>query len=305
MSQSLSDLELTVIDDGSTDGTEGVVTSIRDRRLRYVRSEHLGIPAIVNVGFELSRGEYVIVCHDHDSYDPDFLRELAELLDRHPSATYAHSGVVILDPSGTNETMRFIYDYPELADGREFLIRHLLQGTASPVTAISMVRRSALNGAFLDPRYMACADVELWMRLSLIGDVAYTPRPLLKLRERDSSSLYFQKLHELTELVLQAKESYLSEISDLAARRRAIRNWRADANLTGLAALCSALEHNQQAVIPGLQDFVRRRGTPAGALAIELISLLPGPIGASVLRALRRIRHLVRPVHSRPVHGTS
>jgi glycosyltransferase involved in cell wall biosynthesis len=294
-----------VIDDGSTDTTEEVVTSVRDPRLRYVRSKHLGIPAIVNAGFELCRGEYVIVCHDHDSYDPDFLRELAQLLDRHPSATYAHSGVVILDPSGTNETMRFIYDYPELADGREFLTRHLLQGTASPVTAISMVRRSSLNGAFLDPRYMGCADVELWMRLSLIGDVAYTPRPLLRLRERDSTSLYFQRLHELTELVLRAKESYLSEISDLAARRRAVRNWQADANLTGLAALCSALEHNQEAVIPGVKQFVRRRGTPAGALAIELISLLPKPIGASILRALRRIRHLVRPIHSRLAHGTS
>lgn len=305
MSQSLSNLELTVIDDGSTDRTEDVVTSIRDRRLRYVRSEHLGIPAIVNAGFELSRGEYVIVCHDHDSYHPDFLAELAQLLDRHPSATYAHSGVVILDSTGTSETMRFIYDYPELADGREFLTRHLLQGTASPVTAISMVRRSALNGAFLNPRYMACADVELWMRLSLAGDVAYTPRPLLRLRERDSSSLYFQRLHELTELVLQAKESYLGEIPDLADRRRAIRNWRADANLTGLAALCSALEHNQQAVIPGVKEFVRRRGTPAGVLAIELISLLPRSIGASVLRALRLIRLLVRPIHFRLARGVS
>ncbi len=294
LSQSLTDVVLTVMDDGSTDNTRQVMEGLLDPRLRYVRCEHMGIPAIVNAGFELSRGEYVIVCHDHDRYHPEFLSELAQLLDRHPSATYAHSGVVILDSSGTCEATRYISDYPELTNGREFLTRHLLQRIASPVTAISMVRRSALKGNFLDPRYGGCADVELWMRLSVAGDVAYTPRPLLWLRERDSHSLYFQRAHELTDRVLEAKEPYLNTISNPFERRRITKRWRTDANLTGLSAMCSALEHGQPALVPGIKDFVRRRGTMAGSLALHLIALLPAPLGASALNRLRQVRHLAR-----------
>ena len=294
LSQSLTDLTLSVMDDGSTDDTVDVVKQFRDPRLRYIRCEHLGIPAIVNAGFESSPGEYVIVCHDHDRYHPEFLATLASLLDRHSSATYAHSGVVILDPAGNCETTRFIYEFAELTDGREFLRRHLLRRIASPVTAISMVRRSAINGTFLDPRYGGCADVELWMRLCLAGDVAYTPRPLLSLRERDSESLYFQRLHELSEYVLTAKESYLEAIGDAAERRRITRRWKTDVNLTGLVAICSALDQRQPTVVPGILDFVQRRGTTAGALAVRLFASLPTPFAASVLNGLRQARHLAR-----------
>src|SRR5215471_5536799 len=294
LSQSLSDLTLIVMDDGSTDETGEVIKQFRDPRLRYLRCEHLGIPAIVNAGFESAPGEYVIVCHDHDRYHPEFLETLAGLLDRHSSATYAHSGVVILDPTGTSERMRFIYDYAEVTSGREFLRRHLLRRIASPVTAISMVRRSAINGKFLDPRYAGCADVELWMRLCLAGDVAYTPRPLLSLRERDSESLYFQRLHELSEYVLTAKESYLEAIGDAAERRRITRRWKTDVDLTGLAAMSSALDHRQRTLVPGILDFVRRRGTTAGMLALRFLAWLPTPFAASVLNGLRIVRHLAR-----------
>jgi len=296
LSQSLADLTLSVMDDGSTDETGDVVQQFRDPRLRYLPCEHLGIPAIINAGFESSPGEYVIVCHDHDRYHPDFLGTLADLLDRYPSATYAHSGVAILDPSGTFERMRFIYDYAELTTGREFLRRHLLRGIASPVTAISMVRGSAINGKFLDPRYAGCADVELWMRLCLAGDVAYTPRPLLSLRERDSASLYFQKLHELSDYVLTAKESYLHTIADPAERRLITQRWKTDVDLTGLAAMSSALDHRQRALVPGILDFVRRRGTTAGMLALRFLAWLPDPIAASVLNGLRHVRHLAHKV---------
>ena len=287
------------MDDGSTDSTSDVVNSIGDRRVRYVRKEHLGIPAIINAGFELCQGEYLIVCHDHDSYHPDLLATLADLLDRHPTATYSHSGVVTLDPTGTTETARYIYDYPELASGKEFLTRHLLRGIDSPVTAISMVRRSSLDGTFLKPRFGGCADVELWMRLSLVGDVAYTPRPLLRLRERDRSSVYFHRLHELTDRVLDAKQSYLDAISDPTERLQVTRRWRADATRTGFSAMCSALEHGQADLVVDIKDFVRRRGTPVGALAIDLLSQLPPSMGNAALRGLRHLRHFARRIRTR------
>ena len=84
ISQSYSNLEIIVIDDGSTDNTREVVQGFHDDRIRYHYQENLGVSASRNRGLELAQGEFIAFL-DADEYltDDSIETRLAIMLDRY------------------------------------------------------------------------------------------------------------------------------------------------------------------------------------------------------------------------------
>lgn len=76
LAQSFGDLELIVVDDGSTDRTPDVVLRLarRDPRVVYVRHENRGLSAARNTGIALARGAWVTFLDSDDAYAPEHLR---------------------------------------------------------------------------------------------------------------------------------------------------------------------------------------------------------------------------------------
>jgi glycosyltransferase involved in cell wall biosynthesis len=187
--QSFADFELLVRDDGKgDDGTEESVKKAAqgDPRVKYHRNEkNLRMPGNLNGGIEDSRGEYIAVCHDHDIYHPDFLFEYVHLLDKHPTALFAHTGLEMVDQEDKPLGAVFVGSWAELSKGRDWL-KTMLSSFACPVCALTMVRRQAHERYGLyDPTYGFISDVEMWMRLSSVGDVAFAGRPLVRVRTRE------------------------------------------------------------------------------------------------------------------------
>ena len=71
--QTLEDFELIVVDDGSVDGTGGVVGAIDDPRLRYVYRDNGGLSAARNTGVASASGRYVTFLDDDDEVLPRWL----------------------------------------------------------------------------------------------------------------------------------------------------------------------------------------------------------------------------------------
>jgi len=204
LQQTLQDFELIIVDDQSTDHTAQVAAELAaaDRRVTYHCLPEKGFVAgAMNAGIVLSRGDYIQICHDHDLYLPEMLARLADVLDRHPSVVYVHPGLQNCDFKGN----RLRHDdrvaaYPEVSDGPRWL-RMMLARHDSPVPALSMIRRTALEqmGLF-DPAFGITTDVEMWMRLAAVGDVGYVNELLLLVRERDPDHPYsgnWQIQHEI------------------------------------------------------------------------------------------------------------
>jgi glycosyltransferase involved in cell wall biosynthesis len=87
LGQTLDDLELLIIDDGSTDGSHDLIETFRarDDRVRHVRHDlNSGLPALrVNEGIGLSRGRYLAFQFDDDVWRPDALASLRAEAERH------------------------------------------------------------------------------------------------------------------------------------------------------------------------------------------------------------------------------
>jgi hypothetical protein len=84
LGQTFGDLELIVVDDGSTDGTAAAVAAVGDPRLRYVGQPHRGIGAAMNTGLRAARGRYVARLDSDDVWLPDLLATQVAVLESRP-----------------------------------------------------------------------------------------------------------------------------------------------------------------------------------------------------------------------------
>ena len=98
-SQSLTDFEVVVVDDGSTDGGDEIVRHFPDPRLRFIHQQNAGPAAARNWGLAHAIAPYVAFLDADDGWRPEFLENQASILDAHPEFASASSGWVDL-PQG-------------------------------------------------------------------------------------------------------------------------------------------------------------------------------------------------------------
>ena len=113
LDQTVDDLELIVVDDGSTDDTATVVEPYLDR-IRYARCPHRGKAAARNTAIELAAGELFAFCDSDDRWYPDRLERQLDALERHPDVGMVHGQVEVVDEHGQalpdeNATLRAIF----------------------------------------------------------------------------------------------------------------------------------------------------------------------------------------------------
>jgi len=96
LAQTVDDLEVIVVDDGSTDDTEAVVEPYLDR-LRYVRQDNAGRAAARNTAVRAARGELIAFCDSDDRWCPDRLARQVSVLDVEADAGMVHGQVELID----------------------------------------------------------------------------------------------------------------------------------------------------------------------------------------------------------------
>lgn len=129
LSQTFTDFELILCDNGSTDQTQSICTAFaaRDPRVRYHRSDrNLGAAANFNTAFRLARGQYFKWAAHDDLHAPAYLAQCVAALDRDPAAVLAHADTVVVDHKGKAVPVRE-NDAPDddAPDAPQYLRMHL------------------------------------------------------------------------------------------------------------------------------------------------------------------------------------
>jgi GT2 family glycosyltransferase len=179
LGQSFRDFELIAIDDGSTDGSAGILDAVRDPRVRVIHQANVGLAASLNWGIALARGEY-IARHDHDdlSLPTRFARQV-QFLEHNPDCALVGTRAEIRSNNGP--ATRF-HDHPTDDAGLRF---ELLFDNPFVHSSVMLRKRAveSVGGYSTDPARQPPEDYELWSRLARCYQVANLPERLTVYRE--------------------------------------------------------------------------------------------------------------------------
>lgn len=206
LSQTMSDLELIVVNDGSTDDTLSVVQGCIecDNRVRVINRANSGRPSFPkNDGIAAAKGQYISFLDHDDLYDPDRVQSLADELERHPQWVAAFHDLRLITSDGDKIPGSYLADSAFVTQAKEYLMPlkndwfecgdsfYIFQSmvfaalhTQSVIIAADRVPREAL---LFDTQFTICDDTDFWIRLGLMGQIGYLNRVLSSYRQHDSS----------------------------------------------------------------------------------------------------------------------
>ena len=172
--QTREDLELIVVDDGSSDGTPDFVRELgsKDERLQLIEQPNAGTAGARNTGVGAARADLISFLDNDDMWMPGYLEAMDRALARAPEAGFSYTDAWILnDATGRILRKASLEHHPSIPDPATppVLLERFLSGL-NFVMSSTTVRREALDatGGF-DPRIRGADDFDLWLRIAAKG----------------------------------------------------------------------------------------------------------------------------------------
>lgn len=199
LKQTFSDFELIVINDGSTDKTLEVVSTIQDYRIKIFSYENGGLPVARNRGISHAIGEFITFLDADDLWTQDKLELQLSALQKHPEAGLAYSWTVSMDEKGE----KF---YPGVSVSFEGNVyRQLLLGNFIASGSNAMLRRQAIESAGeFDPTLKSIEDWDYWLRVVRHWSFVVIPKPQILYRQSSTSmSTKVEKMENCALIVVE------------------------------------------------------------------------------------------------------
>jgi glycosyltransferase involved in cell wall biosynthesis len=219
LSQTYRDIEIIVVDDGSTDNTREVATR---EPVRYVSQTNQGLSAARNRGIGEGQGEFFVFLDADDRLFPDGIRAGVEALAEHPNCAFAYGNYREIDTSGTvqyesNRSLQVMADY-----------QTLLRSNCIEMHATVIYRSNALEDAgTFDPDLNACEDYDLYLRIARRLPICHFDALVAEYRMHENNMSRDMALMLRTVLqVLRSQKEYVRKDRRLAiAYREGLRNF--------------------------------------------------------------------------------
>jgi glycosyltransferase involved in cell wall biosynthesis len=275
LNQTWRDLEVIVVDDGSTDETPSVVQSyLADPRLRYCRTEHQGVARAKNGGIRLARAPFLAFLDADDVWLPRKVERQLTRFRSEPSLGVVYSRRLLMDEAG----QPLEYEQPPLPRG-DVLAAMFRANFVCFSSAV--VRRDILDvvGSF-DEGLELAIDYDLWLRVAMFCRFDFVDEPLVLYRTGHAS--LSRRGEERLLVVLRVMRRFLDELGgrDLLGRRVIRTAWAETCYHLGLATAA----RSRLAALPWYVRCLVR--SPGYAPAWKGLASLPLP--EVVRRGLRR-----------------
>lgn len=240
LGQTYADFEVLILDDCSPDNSRDIIAQyeLADNRVRVLLNEKNSGSTFKQwqKGLAQVRGKYIWIAESDDFAEPSFLAELVPLLEADDAIGFAYSNSTIVDeqntPQGTTadwknesfKTAHWSHDF--IADGQDELAQYLSKTcTVNNASAVLFRRSSIEQAGGVDTTFRYTGDWLMYIKLSLVGKVAYRAACLSNYREHsanaskksiaDSSQLFerqrcFAFVHRAKALPDDAKQNLLT-----------------------------------------------------------------------------------------------
>ncbi|GAB5517425.1 glycosyltransferase family 2 protein [Rhodopirellula baltica] len=212
LQQSLEEIEVLVLDDGSDDDTPAILDSFDDDRLKVIRCGRMGRAAALAHAVELATGRYIANLDADDVAYSDRLECQAAFLDAHPDHAWVGGGEDRVDSQRDEHYLRL---YPETDAEIRRMSAKCIPYCHSAIT----FRRSVLDeGLNYNPQQPYLIDFEFFLRVAAKHKVANLPHAVVMRRAHGKS--FFQSRFKVSD---QNRE--LSRLCRVARREFQLPLW--------------------------------------------------------------------------------
>lgn len=181
--QTYKNIEIIVVDDGSTDDTSQVVSKY-GAKVRYYYKENGGNADARNFGIKRANGCYLAFLDHDDLWYPERIEELVGILEENPGFGAVISETQYISVDGrVLRYSNYKKNFPLGGSNINYMLRHL-PGCFSNLVVRSVIARRIGD---IDEDLKAAADLEYFFRISLDSKIALYPKPLLKYRKTETS----------------------------------------------------------------------------------------------------------------------
>ena len=187
LGQTLRDLELIVVDDGSTDPTPELLASYAagDERVHVLREPGGGVCRARNRGCAEARGRYLAILDADDAALPARLERQVAFLNARPDVAVVGGAGIFIDDQGVEFGTA---DYP--SEPGE-VARLLAAGRTPLMNSAATMRAEAFHGTSgYRPAMVLAQDYDLWLRIGAAGQITNLPEPVVRYRIHDTQSTY-------------------------------------------------------------------------------------------------------------------
>jgi glycosyltransferase involved in cell wall biosynthesis len=218
LDQTFTDLEVVVVNDGSTDAFHAAVAPYRSR-IKIIDKENGGVAEARNTALNASQSDYLAYLDADDRWLPDKIAVQVAALDAQAEVAMVHTSVRYIDAAGTllprEKTAWF--------KPAELSVMNLLKHNTITISSV-LHRRSAFDGDFFAADVCPCEDWDLWLRFLGRGHrVLHIPEVLTEYRVHgDNASARTDRMLTATVRVMERvlTRTDRGEARDLARRRR-------------------------------------------------------------------------------------
>lgn len=284
LAQTYTDYEMIVVNDGSTDNSEGIIRRYLTAGMgdiTCVTQRNKGAAAARNAGIRIARGELIAFLDADDLWDKDKLKTSVETLDAHPGVMLAFSDMRHhVDGEAVHASYLHERGYRHVASGQ--IYDNLLKENFIFTPTVVMRKSIFAKAGYFDESLKIAEDYDLWLRITKDSEVLFIDRPLVTRRRTGSNITQDKQLY--IESAIRLREKLLQTHAQEPQRRAIIEEQlRRDRYQLGYALFDTMrLKESRKAFSKTLFDpqyFLK-------SLFYIIVSFLP----VSAIRSLRKIR---------------
>jgi len=196
INQSYKNIEILIVDDGSTDNSANLVHSIIDSRIKYYYQKNSGAHNALNYGIRLAGGVFISILNSDDVYHPQRIEKCVETCINEPNIDAVFSHILCINDQ--NEQIKPIHGAEINWIGHEpatsfkntedtFL--NLLGGNFLCTTSNLFCKKAIFDevGCFINLRY--AHDYEFFLKIAFFKNVSVLPLLLLQYRIHSANTI--------------------------------------------------------------------------------------------------------------------